>query len=389
MLYLKLDLPSWRIRHLLNETAAIAAVRGGWDRLGLAGVASRISDQELIERVIDGVDRGSLVALFLPYASDPHDRLGVGVPSPHGAALSGSPPSQPISAWSRVERIKASLARVPSHLKGPLRAAIEDLLSPASIAVTAAAFAALAVSHAYGVGELVDAGLALIAYSLAGLAGLRALTDLVGATIDAAGATTEAELDAASLRYAGAFTTLGVAFLTILVTRAARRAGRSRMAGRENAPEPDEAQTSTSGRERSAGAGDILAQRKSVASQYYQRTGWSQDRIDDQLKGIDFNQDVSVTTLHEGDVVTQWVRPGRGVGNYFAPEGTSPDQLGISGEGRVLQSFQVTKDTEVLQSTAAPITDTWSGPGSVATQGGGTQWFAADKTAFQPLGGSP
>lgn len=67
--------------------------------------------------------------------------------------------------------------------------------------------------------------------------------------------------------------------------------------------------------------------------------------------------------------------------------GTTPGELGIAAEGRTLQTFTVTRDTEVLQSTAKGVTDTWSGPTPVETPGGGTQWFAADKTAFQPTGG--
>jgi hypothetical protein len=104
------------------------------------------------------------------------------------------------------------------------------------------------------------------------------------------------------------------------------------------------------------------------------------------LKGIDFSKDVSIVKIPQGSIVSQWVNPARGVGNYFAPIGTDAGQLGISSIGKQVQQFNVAEDTSVLQSTAGPILDTWSGDNPVQTPGGGTQWFTLDKSNFQQIG---
>jgi hypothetical protein len=80
-------------------------------------------------------------------------------------------------------------------------------------------------------------------------------------------------------------------------------------------------------------------------------------------------------------------------GSYYAPTGTPAGQLGISSQAaqrqtgelveRVPTKYVLRQDVEVLKSTAARVTDTWSIPGkSVEAAGGGTQYFSTAVKAF-------
>ena len=124
---------------------------------------------------------------------------------------------------------------MPAHLAGELKTAFLSLLSPASIGIMVAAFVGLAVAQAYGVGELVDAGLAAYAYYLAGMAGLAALYDLVATTVRVSRAQSEADLEADAARYAHDFTVLGVSIVSLLILHASRR---TRSLGEDSAPPP-------------------------------------------------------------------------------------------------------------------------------------------------------
>lgn len=103
-------------------------------------------------------------------------------------------------------------------------------------------------------------------------------------------------------------------------------------------------------------------------------------------------------TLPKGTRLVQWQVPGGAQGNYYAPPGTASQQLGISASAldpasnqivdKVATTYVTNSQVEVLRSTAAPISDTWSVPGqTIATQGGGTQMFSANSSAFDLTGG--
>lgn len=66
-------------------------------------------------------------------------------------------------------------------------------------------------------------------------------------------------------------------------------------------------------------------------------------------------------------------------GNWFDPVGgQSPDQLGISGEGRMLKKFKIPKGTG-LKSHSRPILDRWTNPEKpIQTNGGGIQLIVND-----------
>jgi filamentous hemagglutinin len=87
-------------------------------------------------------------------------------------------------------------------------------------------------------------------------------------------------------------------------------------------------------------------------------------------------------TLPEGASYVQHVQDGR-VGNYFALPGTPAEMLGINPASRVPTTFSTAQPTSALQSTAAPIVDTWTVPGtSFNAQGGGTQFFVPNNSTL-------
>ena len=141
-----------------------------------------------------------------------------------------------------------------------------------------------------------------------------------------------------------------------------------------------------------------VAEKRQLARDFYLKQGYNPKRIDSHLQGIDFDKPVEVVTLPKGTRLVQWQVPGGAQGNYYAPPGTASQQLGISASAldpasnqivdKVATTYVTNSQVEVLRSTAAPISDTWSVPGqTIATQGGGTQMFSANSSAFDLTGG--
>jgi hypothetical protein len=132
--------------------------------------------------------------------------------------------------------------------------------------------------------------------------------------------------------------------------------------------------------------------RMGVAREGYAETGWSSARIESHMRGIDFTQDVTMTTLQPAQRLVQWQVPGNPVGNYFAPVGTTASELGISPVGRAASYFEAIQPQTALRSTAREIVDTWTTPGvAYRAQGGGTQYFVGDTAGFRVVvgGGAP
>lgn len=143
-----------------------------------------------------------------------------------------------------------------------------------------------------------------------------------------------------------------------------------------------------------AQAGDSVAAqaaRRLVAEDYYvNQAGWAPGRAASHLNGIDWSKPVQVVKLPAGEL-DQWVAANGKLGNYFAPKGTQAGELGINPAGRNLGTFKMPPG-EGLQSTAAPILDTWSDPlRPYQARGGGTQIFVSDaqREAIKVYNGIP
>jgi len=218
-----------RLRPLLRDPRAVATLRSAWRRLGLPGAPERLSERHMIDLLNAAVASHRLTVAYFPHAIDPDIRVASGFkpaaapgPAAPGPTVAAAK-AKAVRDMSHAERVEAALRLVPKYLSGPLKEAFLQLISPTSIGLTVAAFAGLAAAQFFGYGEAADVVLAGIAYGIAGLAGVRALYQMAAAAADATTAKNDADLDTAAKDLADAFVVLGLAFLTIFITRAARR----------------------------------------------------------------------------------------------------------------------------------------------------------------------
>jgi len=116
--------------------------------------------------------------------------------------------------------------------------------------------------------------------------------------------------------------------------------------------------------------------RKAVAKHFYETIpGLGPERFRQDIKGIDLSQPVEIVHFPPPDTMSQYVRKNSNkVGSFFDPVGgQSANSLGLSNKGRELKNFK-TPNGMGLKSTAAPIVDNWTTPGSeISTEGGGSQ----------------
>jgi hypothetical protein len=119
-------------------------------------------------------------------------------------------------------------------------------------------------------------------------------------------------------------------------------------------------------------------------------------QIADQMKGYDVTKPVHVGPPPPCPAKQiQWQRPNGNQGSYYADPNATPDSLGISDKAldsngnvvpKVQKTYQVDPDAPYIESTSAPVNDTWSVPGqSVPTNGGGTQRTIGERSFAQPI----
>jgi len=125
------------------------------------------------------------------------------------------------------------------------------------------------------------------------------------------------------------------------------------------------------------------------------------------VAGSDLDHPVRVRNLEADTQYQQYRNQGRtDIGNWQAKAGTTPDEIGLGeygynrGAGALQPKETVTvtvpKNTRVVESTAAPITDTWSASlgrgkqtGSQYAPGGGQQTYVHNKAGVEITPGSP
>ncbi len=114
----------------------------------------------------------------------------------------------------------------------------------------------------------------------------------------------------------------------------------------------------------------LVGKRVALASAFYEKSGVTDPaKASSHMDGIDFNKPVQTVTLKAGTIVQQWV--GREIGNYFTTlENGAAHNLGIKDySARTLTQFKLSKDIQVLKSTAADYK---------GNQGGATQFFSKE-----------
>ncbi|SNY58972.1 toxin 46 [Arsukibacterium tuosuense] len=132
-----------------------------------------------------------------------------------------------------------------------------------------------------------------------------------------------------------------------------------------------------------------LQAREKVSRYFLEQHGFSESQIanaigDEEAKiegGVDLTKPLEVIHFPPPDEMTQYVKSHGFPGNWFDPTSSqTPDELGLSGEGRTLTSFRVPPGNG-LQSHSKPIIDDWTNPANpVNTAGGGKQLFVNDET---------
>lgn len=128
------------------------------------------------------------------------------------------------------EKVAEALKRSLPHLPSNARAVVESMLEPATLALIAGTLAVWAASHAFGVGEIVDAlllGVGVVALGFSVFEGASAFSLFA---IGAVRAQSEAEIEEAGRQFARAVTILGLSTIQALLLRGQGRAiiGRGR-----------------------------------------------------------------------------------------------------------------------------------------------------------------
>lgn len=126
--------------------------------------------------------------------------------------------------WSLTRRFReVVMGRAPRHMLPALAMQFKALLTPVNAGIMIGSLVALAVAQAFGVGEAVDAILAVVAWVFVGWGAFQAGKDLgkcMGITVTAE---TYADLDTAGGYLADAVAILGVTTFLVVLTGALRR----------------------------------------------------------------------------------------------------------------------------------------------------------------------
>jgi hypothetical protein len=194
------------IRMFESDPGTVDSLRRNWGGLRLP-VPANSPDAELIRQVRRALDRRDLVVMFMPDATpdaaEPY-RAGMALPAK-------------VADWTTGQKIEAALRGAATKLPGVIGDQVLAMLAPETILWSIGFLAALAVAQAFGVGEVVDAALALWAFYSAGIAGIAACGEFIGTTAKLVNAREPGDIERASDLYARALAVLGAAFLKRLL----------------------------------------------------------------------------------------------------------------------------------------------------------------------------
>ncbi|WP_392476218.1 polymorphic toxin type 46 domain-containing protein [Nostoc sp. C110] len=129
----------------------------------------------------------------------------------------------------------------------------------------------------------------------------------------------------------------------------------------------------------------VLRERFETAQNFYKEAGYSNDKALQEMKGINFNREVSIETIKPGEVLKQYQYPEANregkVGSYFSKD-SDKSELGIQGDSlsnqnRVPELYVANKEVQALKSTSFDV-ENWT-KNKELNYGGGTQYFVAEK----------
>jgi hypothetical protein len=326
--------------------------------------------------------------------------------------LCRGPQSPPVPAGYAIDQVGQSslthrlLAAAEYGVRGlpdEVRQELMVLFTPANLAITGGVMAAWAVSHAYGVGEVVDAGLLLFAVCAVGTQatdGVRHLARFVRLAVEAR---CDGDLRLAGHAFSIAATELGAATLTALIlkrgmTRAAARPAAAELTASELDLVVDRMLRGRFGSTQNVGT--LVRQNVVTVVRFLSERGMNEEKMLEVLKGIDLHavKPIEVVELKQGQLLAQFYD--QRVGQWFtaARRGATESDVGISAGNRVRKLFRLTADVKLLKSRSASVVDTWTndradvvrvpiptsspGPGRMEsgeyTRGGGEQFFLPD-----------
>ncbi|QLE59986.1 polymorphic toxin type 46 domain-containing protein [Nostoc sp. TCL26-01] len=124
----------------------------------------------------------------------------------------------------------------------------------------------------------------------------------------------------------------------------------------------------------------VVRERFETAYNFYQQAGYNDKEALQEMKGINFNREVSVETIQPDEVLKQYQNPGTNkVGNYFTQD-SDKSELGIQGDSisnqeRKPEFYVANKEIKALKSTNSDV-ENWT-KNKELNYGGGTQYFVA------------
>lgn len=285
----------------------------------------------------------------------------------------------PVSALEPSEKLLRAARLALPRLPAGMRAEFAALFEPRALAATTALLAAWAASHATPIGWLVDLGMLLLGVVALGGLAFVALEHIRQYVELARSAGDERQLEAAADQLARAVALIGAQAFVALVTkraasgvRAATPAARAARLERLLLRLPGAART-PQGR-RSA----------TVALEFMTREfpAWDDAKLLSNLKGIDFSKPVVVRDFtpsaraqliayRDVAVEARWNAGTKDFtfvphaqkplsGNYYTVPGESVSRLGVAAGDRQHTRYRVVRAFKALESTAAPMADTWT-----------------------------
>jgi hypothetical protein len=251
------------ITNLPRDRTAMAQLRAGWRQFDPSTPVYLLTDAGLMTQMTRLLRGRRLLILYLPYQAG----------SFSSAELSGPPPGRDWSRADKADKVAEALRRSKDHVGPALYHMVEELVSPANIAIMVGFIVAVAIAHATGVaGAAIDVVLIGLAWAMAGYAGVKAIVDFIGAIIDVMDARTDAQIDAAARKFAEAFVALGAAFLARMLAKA--KTGGTGTSAPKPKPTPKPASRGSTGRSAGAG-GTAAAAANKFATKPNEATFWS------------------------------------------------------------------------------------------------------------------
>jgi hypothetical protein len=125
-----------------------------------------------------------------------------------------------------------------------------------------------------------------------------------------------------------------------------------------------------------------INKRFETAQNFYKDAGYNDEKALSEIKGINFNREVTVEPVKPGEVFKQYQYPEQKQdGNYFTKD-SDKSELGIQGDSlssqvRLQELYVANREFNTLKSTSSD-TENW-GKNKELNYGGGTQYFVPEK----------